>query len=222
MKRLALAVAVLGPLMFLFVASQRAQNSKRFSFEVAFAQKDAPVQMQSVTHNVEFLFASAEIKNVSSQTVRAITFGMLAHESGAHWNTPILISTRQIATNVKSGDTRSIDIADATPAEVQKKISGMKSNPVAIEFGIVNIQFADGSNWDFDWQGAGGFDPRNMFGPSAAVKEIPGCGSRTRAVLSAVAAFSVLPQNICGTGAGLHLFRLGSVAVLHESSHVLH
>lgn len=99
MKRLAITSVLLAALVilaFAFSPKPRAQDRKRLMFQVAFTQKDAPVQMVSVTHTLEFLYGSAKVKNVSSQTIRAITFGVLLHELGPDWSTAVIVSSRKI------------------------------------------------------------------------------------------------------------------------------
>lgn len=196
MKRLLVTICVIVPLVLVvFALSPRAQNAKRFTFEIAFIQKAAPIQMPSVTHGVNFLYQSAEVKNTSDRTIRSITFGVLAHEIGPNWNKPTLVASREIATNISPGQTISVDVADAPVGDIQQKVSELKSNPVGLEFGILGVQFADDTTWQYDWQSAGSFDPRNMFGSlrnSAAIRR--GCGaSAVHSALTALAGSAVVP-----------------------------
>lgn len=165
MKRLLISICVVVPLVFTILAlAPRAQNAKRFTFENAFVQDGAPVQMQSITHGLKFLFQSAEVKNVSGQTIRSITFGVLAHNIGPDWNKPILVAKREIATNIDPGQKVSVDVDDAQVDKIQQKVSELVSNPVGIEFGILGVQFADDTTWQYDWERSGSFNPRDMFG----------------------------------------------------------
>lgn len=160
MKRLLVSICVVVPLVFTILAlAPRAQNTKRFTFENAFVQEGAPVQMRSITHGLKFLFQSAEVKNISDQTVRSITFGVLAHNSGPDWNKSVLVAKREIATNISPGQTVSVDVDDAQVENIQQKVSELASNPVGIEFGILGVQFEGDTTWQYDWERSGSFNP---------------------------------------------------------------
>ncbi len=120
MKRvlLILAMAVTFVLSLAFSPRPRAQGAKRFRMEFAPVQTGAPVQLESVNHSVDFLYNRAEVKNVSSETVRSITFGVLLHDPGSK---AVLASSRQISTDIKPGQTRVVDVLNFTRDEAQRE-----------------------------------------------------------------------------------------------------
>lgn len=164
MKRLLLAVGIVVPVVILTIAFSprpRAQNRKGIVFEMAQQEKGAPVRINSVTHGPSFYMSSASVTNVSQQTIRSVTFGVLLHENGPQWAEPILASSRKIETNIDPGNTKEIDIYDAQPAAIQEKAAALKSSTVYFETGILGVQFADGGTWKYHWQTDGAFDPHH-------------------------------------------------------------
>lgn len=157
-------VVVLVVLAFAFSPRPRAQNRKHLNLRVAFTQKGAPVQIKSLTHTLKFYYGSAVVQNVSQQTIRSITFGVLLHEAGPASLQPILASSREIATNIDPGESRSVDVEDAAPRLIRQKAADLKSNVVVVEFGILAVQFDDGSIWQYDWQSEGAFNTQNVSG----------------------------------------------------------
>lgn len=187
MRRVLVPISVLGLILlaaFTFLPAPHAQSPKRLSFAVAFTQKDAPVQIQAVTHTMDFLYGSAKVQNVSDQTIRSITFGVLLHEVGPDWIKPILASSREIATDLKPGEVRSVDVEDLPIRDAQQKPSEMHSNPVVVEYGVLGTQFADATSWTYDWRAQGAFEPKNMWrGGKESLSVSPACTSPSESSL---------------------------------------
>lgn len=213
MRRPLVLISVLGLVLvaaFTFLPEPHAQSPKRLSFAVAFTQKDAPIHIQAVTHTMDFLYGSAKVQNASDQTIRSVTFGVLFHETGPDWTKPILASSREIATNLKPGEVRSVDVEDLSIRDAQQKPSEMRSNPVVVEFGVLGTQFADGTSWSYDWRAQGAFEPENMWrGGKESLSVSPTCTNPSEGSLFARLArmlpgiSRVLAQSgyTCGTSA---------------------
>ena len=189
-----LALAVLVLMGILAISPRRqAQNLKHLTFVIAYKQAGAPIDIQSVTHTMDFLYGSATVTNVSDQIVRSISFGVLMHETGPDWSKPTLASSREIATNLRPGETRSIDIEDLPIRDAKQKASELRSNPVPLEFGILSVQFADGTTWNYDWRGQGGFNKSSAAHSGLDMKSLAdatGCkGSQRASILAELSEF---------------------------------
>ena len=157
MKRSMLVVAAVIVLLAVFAITpvQRAQGTNRIDLKVTYQQKDAPAHIKSVTHGLEFLFQSAQVVNDSSKVIRSVTFGVLLHDMGANPNKTILLSSREISTNLGAGESRSLEILDLPMTKARQEASHLKTGPALAEFGVLAVQFDDGSIWNFDWQSEG-------------------------------------------------------------------
>jgi hypothetical protein len=141
-----------------FFPSPHAQVRKSLVFLDAFDEEGAPFQLGTVTHTTNFLLDKAEVTNtLSDRTIRSITFGAVLHESGPVGTEPVFISTHEISTNIKPGETRSLDILELPAKEGRELATRFKSNSVVVEFGVTNVQFDDGSTWGFDIKKYGTF-----------------------------------------------------------------
>lgn len=150
------AAALVGALALAAVAfapGQHAQSLPRLDFNVAYAQKGAPVQIVSVTHSMEFLLDKASVKNLGDHTLRSVTFGVLLDNY-------ILASKQEVPTNIQPGDTRELDVLTATLKEVRQAstaLPNLPKNTVKVWFGITAVKFDDGSVWSVDPVTEGGF-----------------------------------------------------------------
>jgi hypothetical protein len=148
-SRILIVVAI----AFCFVvayAFSPAQGHKKFQMVVAYVQSGAPVQLTSITHGNDFLYQKAEVKNVSDRTVESVTFGVLLHETPPNQSEPIVAVSQQVPTDIKPGQIRSVDVLALHPNQAQERASQLKSNTVIAEFGVLGVQFEDGSSWTFD------------------------------------------------------------------------
>jgi len=160
MKRRILFVVAAAFTLFLVLAfspTPHAQGFKKIDMAIAYVQAGAPVELNSVTHGLDFVYSNAEVKNVSDRAVRAVTFGVLLHGSAPNHSEPILASSREMQTDIKPGGVRTLDVLDLTVKEVQVTATQLKSDRVIAEFGILGVQFNDGGSWIFDLQKNGGF-----------------------------------------------------------------
>lgn len=65
-KKRILTVSAITVVLFLAFAlspTHHARGLKTLNMSVAYVQEGAPVQLESVTHNLEFLFSKADVKN---------------------------------------------------------------------------------------------------------------------------------------------------------------
>jgi hypothetical protein len=149
------AIAVVLFLAFALSPTHHAQGLKTLNMSVAYVQEGAPVQLESVTHNLEFLFSKAEVKNVSDRTVRSVTFGVLLSEP----NRPelVLASKQEVPTDIKPGATRTVDVLALPVKEGEQTAQQFKSNQVIASFGVLSVRFDDGTSWNFDPLKSGGF-----------------------------------------------------------------
>ena len=183
----ALAFAVALFVAFAFAPTHRGQGFKKMAMEVAYVQDGAPVQIDSVTHGVDFLLGKAEIKNVSERTVRSVTFGVLLHETAPNKDVPILASSREIQTDIKPGTARTLDVFDLSLADAQRKAAQLKSNSVIVEFGVLAVKLEDGSTWSIDAEKAGTFGTVHGSSPQALTTGCrPTVSSGLVAVLDAI------------------------------------
>jgi hypothetical protein len=153
-------VLIVGAALILFATFaltpiQRAQGT-RIEMQMAYHQKDAPTHIKSVTNGSEFLFESAQVVNDSNKVIRSVTFGVLLHDMGPDPNKTVLLSSREISTNIMAGESRSLEILDLPISKARQEAARLKSGRALAEFGILAVQFDDGSLWNFDWQGEGG------------------------------------------------------------------
>lgn len=159
--------------LFAFSPVHQAQNLKRITMEVAYVQDSAPIQINSATHATDFLFSKAEIKNVSDHAVRSVTFGVFLHAVPPSAQTSMLVSTREIPTHLKPGETRTVDVLDLTFDQAQEKAAQLKSNPIVAEFGILAVKMDDGGIWSSDAQNNGGFGKTSAGGQSSVRSSNP-------------------------------------------------
>ncbi|MGB8476068.1 MAG: hypothetical protein WCE61_18455, partial [Candidatus Acidiferrum sp.] len=162
MKRRISFVVTLALVLFVAFAltpKRQADGLKRFSMHDAYVQAGSPVRLNSVTHGAEFLFESTEVTNVSNKIVRSVTFGVLLHEAGPIHAEPTLAASREIATNIRPGQTAKVAVDDFTVTKARQKSSQLRSNRVVYEFGVLSVLFDDSSTWAFDWRKNGAFSP---------------------------------------------------------------
>lgn len=150
--------------LFAFSPVHQAQNLKSITMAVAYVQDAAPIQINSATHSTDFLFNKAEIKNVSERAIRSVTFGVFLHAVPSSTQTSMLVSTREIPTHLKPGETRTVDVLDLTFDQAQEKAAQLKSNTVVAEFGILAVKMDDGGTWTGEAQSNGGFGRINAGG----------------------------------------------------------
>lgn len=155
-----LSVTVFAVLILIIVPGDAfAQKAKSIRMEFA-PQAGSPVQLLAATHTLEFVNTQVTVKNHSRQAVRTITFGLVLRDIGSAGAKPTLASSRDVATMLSPNESRSIDLFDLSMADAQKDASGLKSDPVAAELGILRVQFADGTTWVSNWPSADSSDPR--------------------------------------------------------------
>ena len=159
----------------------------------AYVQEGAPVQLESVTHNLEFLFSKADVKNVSDRTVRSVTFGVLLGEP----NRPelVLASRQEVPTDIKPGATRAVDVLALPVKEGEQTALQFKSNQVIVSFGVLGVRFDDGTSWNFDPLKNGGFIQGSQTTPSAKVNCVPRPSSGVMTLLD-----KILPTALAQTG----------------------
>lgn len=160
-----IAAALVLFVAFAFSPPRHAQNLKSISMEVAYVQNGAPVQINSTTHSIDFLFSKADVKNVSEHAVRSITFGVFLHDASANPQPPIMVSSREIPAHLKPGETRTLDVLDLTLDQAQAKAALLPSPSVIAEFGILSVRMEDGTSWSTDAEKNGGFG--RIVGPVA-------------------------------------------------------
>lgn len=165
-----------GVVLVVFVAvalspTHHAQGLKTLNMYAAYVQEGAPVQLESVTHNLEFLFSKADVKNVSDRTVRSVTFGVLLSEP----NRPelVLASRQEVPTDIKPGATRAVDVLALPVKEGEQTALQFRSNQVIVSFGVLGVRFDDGTSWNFDPLKNGGFIQGSQTPPSAKVNCVP-------------------------------------------------
>jgi hypothetical protein len=175
--------------------------------ETAFVQKDAAVNLDSVTHTLEFLYQRAAVKNVSDRTVQAVTFGVLLHDTDNPGVAPILAASRTVQIDIKPGELRDVEINAFPRDDAQSKAAVLKSSGVKAEFGVLGVQFDDGGSWEFDWRPVGAFAAHGGTGlASTPVSVNKNCGPEIgwgRAALYRFASFelgSVLAQGYTCVG----------------------
>jgi hypothetical protein len=132
-------------LAVIFVPSRSAQTVK-VSLNVIYDQEGAPVEIISVTSDTQYYFTKAEVKNVSDRRIQSVTFGVLLHEVGSRQN-GILISKREVPTDILPGASRSMDTFGAQTKIAREQAMKFKSSPVAADFGVLQVQFEDGGSW---------------------------------------------------------------------------
>lgn len=150
-----IALTLIAFVALAFSPARHAQGHKRFEPSIAYVQQNAPVQLVSVTHSMEFLFSKAEVKNISSHTVRSVTFGVLLSEPG---KTDFLLASKQeVPTDIKPDSVRTMDVLDFPIKDAQQKAVQFQSPRVTAAFGVLSVRFEDGTTWSFDPLTNGGF-----------------------------------------------------------------
>jgi hypothetical protein len=167
LRLLMLVLAVLALFTAFSVSSYYAQGAKKMDMRDAFVQEGSPIQLVGVTHSVDFLLSKAEVLNTSDRTVTSVTFGTVLREKTAVPSEPIFLSSREIPTNIKPGETRTLMILDVTTKDVQRKAATFRSNAVVVESGVLRVEFADGGYWEYDLKKTGDFGPISALAPSA-------------------------------------------------------
>lgn len=140
-----LALTVGSFLAVLFVPSRYAQTVK-ISLNAIYLQDGAPVQLISVTSDTQYFFSKAEIKNISERRIQSVTFGVLLHEAGNRKD-GIIVTKHEIPTDILPGASRSMDTFGVQTKIAREQATNFKSNPVAVDFGVLEVQFEDGGLW---------------------------------------------------------------------------
>jgi hypothetical protein len=166
-RLLVLSVAVFALFATFSVSPRHAQVTKKMEMRDAFVEEGSPVQLVAVGHSTDFLLKEAEVTNTSDRTVFSVTFGTIIYENTPVPNEPILISSREIPTNLKSGQTRTLLILGAATKEVQRKAASFKSNSIIVESGVISVEFDDGGSWNFDPRKTGSFGPVSALPPAS-------------------------------------------------------
>ena len=153
--------------VFAFAPPRYALAHKSFDMSVAYVQEGAPVQLESVTHTLDFLLSKSEVKNISNNTVRFVTFGVLLSQPGS--SDVFLAARQEVPTDIKPGAVRSVDVLALPVKEAQQKALQFRSNKVTAMFGVMEVRFEDGTLWTVDPVKNGGFVHGPQGTPSASV-----------------------------------------------------
>ena len=137
-------VVVVG--LLVFVPSHRAQTSKKMNLNVVYTQENAPVEIVSSTSDLDYFFSKAEVKNVSASQISSLTVGVFVHESQGGGE-PILVNKHQIQTDIKPGATRLMDTFGVSIKQARQTALEMKTGPVALDCGVLEVGFEDGGSW---------------------------------------------------------------------------
>jgi hypothetical protein len=157
-RRLTVAcVLVFGLAFLLVVPAHYAQVTKKLILNAIFTQENSPVELISVTSDVDYLFSKAEVKNNSDKTIQSITVGVFTHENAGEQK-PIL-TRHELFTDIKPGASRSVDTFGILRKLAHEQTNQMKSNPITLDFGILQVQFIDGSSWHSTAETTGAFPP---------------------------------------------------------------
>ena len=150
MKSRILIVIAIASCFVVANAFSPAPGRKKLEMVSAYAESGAPVQLTSITFGTDFLYQKAEVRNVSDRIVESVTFGVLLHEKPPNESEPVVAVSQRVPTDLKPGQTHSVDVLALRPNQAQEKASQLKSNTVVAEFGVLGVQFEDGSSWTFD------------------------------------------------------------------------
>lgn len=150
MKSRILIVIAIASCFVVANAFSLAPGRKKLEMVSAYVESGAPVQLTSITSGTDFLYQKAEVRNVSDRTVESVTFGVLLHEKPPNESEPVVVVSQRVPTNIKPGQTHSVDVLALRPNQAQEKASQLKSNTVIAEFGVLGVQFDDGSSWTFN------------------------------------------------------------------------
>jgi hypothetical protein len=157
-RRLTVACVLLFGLAFLLIVpAHYAQVTKRLILNAIFTQENSPVELISVTSDVDYLFSKAEVKNNSDKTIQSITVGVFTHENVGEQK-PIL-TKHELFTDIKPGASRLVDTFGILRKLAHEQTNQMNTNPITLDFGILEVQFIDGSSWHSTGERTGAFPP---------------------------------------------------------------
>lgn len=137
-------------------------------------QKDSPIKISSLTSSPEFLCERVELKNVSGKTVVSVTLGAMLYALDNQVSQPSLVSGRAVPTDVKPGQQLTIKPYLLPPSVANQKGAILRSVRLQAVFGVLQVNFADGSSWSCDPEAYGGFEPGQSPQPMAG--RSPSCG----------------------------------------------
>lgn len=139
-------------------------------------RSDAPLQINGLVNSMQDLASQIEFKNTSGKTITSFQIG---------WTTEVPASCTSSAVpvgpSVKFGPLEEVVIlAGASSSSLSYKIgtgaalaqaNQLGAHHMELEFGVVTVNFSDGTSWDFDLATAKSFDEHQMlteFGCDAA------------------------------------------------------
>ena len=145
--RLLIVIAVVVALSILvLVPSHHAQTQKKLDLSVIYLQEGAPVELVTVTSDLDYLFSKAVVKSVSDRRINGITLGVFMHEL----NLPqpgILVAKHEIPTDLKPKASVSLDTFGASIKKARQSAIETKYDPVVLDFGVLEVEFEDGGSW---------------------------------------------------------------------------
>lgn len=189
MKRLLIActVVIAAFLIFTFTSARHAQVRKSFAMVDTFVQAGSPLQLGTVSHGSDFFLRKAEVTNTSDRTIVSVTFGIFLREAPPSQADATFASSREIPSNIKPNETRTLDILQLTVKEAREKATQLKTNTVLAESGVLAVQFEDGGSWNSDAQQKGRFAPASTTAMlKRGVVVIGHCSARSQSVLQMI------------------------------------
>jgi hypothetical protein len=155
-------------------------------------QPNSPVTILSVTSGTDFLFRVIRAKNVSDKPVGSLTFGVMVHalaSTGAPTPPPVYEPFPPVPVSIASGAVANVDVPVLRPAKALQDAAHLGADLEA-ELGVVKVDFADGTSWQYDPRTKGGFGGFVLNGAPAGAA----CpGQRQRMALAAFGRFIGIP-----------------------------
>jgi len=180
--------------VFVLVSAVAAQGAN-LALEVAFEENGLPLQLRNVTSTSDVAFDSVDIKNLSQHTVRSIKFAVVVYDVKSSSATPATVLTgKTVLTNIEPGADVTVHVKFMAFTDMDSRLSKLGTTSGIGDFGVVRIDFDDGSSWYFDTEGRGGFRAKPETSEVRATEaKVCGPNKKPRLVATAEAADVVTP-----------------------------
>jgi hypothetical protein len=151
-----------------------------WALDLALTQPDAPVLLRGYTANAgTFLYEAVKVQNASDMVVTAISFGVIVADSAEPQEGWSMVRTWPLPVALPARATRQLQANLLPPSQLTKIVRTFTGSP-KITLGILDVQWEDGSKWQFDVP-SGSLDFSAGHGSLLTVASVPDTGPRAAA-----------------------------------------
>lgn len=134
--------------------------SPGFGLTMAVGQPGAPVGIVAVRSTTTTLFEQVRVRNLSSQTIVAIRFGVFVTPQQAGTGAPRTLDFAPMAVDIAPTGEQNLVTLLLTRAEADRLLTELRTVNAVADLGLAQVDFADGTSWTFQTDPLNGFRPR--------------------------------------------------------------